>query len=567
MGSSRSSFILAALIALLGLLGGCKDETTAPPASGAIMVTVQTTGTDISLSGVRVVLNDGPFFALNQSQLPTVVTELDPGVYLVRLEGMAPNCEVVGQNPISVTVEGGITALAPFAITCVRNVGSLRITTVTTGGDQDTDGYSLMVDWLHRETIGANQAIEISDVRAGLHAIALGNVISNCAVAAPHPVNVVVAFHATIDVAFRLSCALAANLEVTVATTGVDIDANGYTVAIGATSLSYSDQRTVEPNAAFTLARIPAAADYRVTVNDVAANCEVAGPSTQSADLAAGGTARLRFDVACAPPMLLAVVSDGELYVVGSNGAGMVRLTTEPGGAGEPSWSSTGRIAFTTQRHSGDVELYAVDAAGTGPVRLTTSAGADDAPSWSPDGRMIVFRSTRDVNSEIYIVNADGSGLTRLTNTLSEDSQPAWSSTGKIAFVSDRDHFAGEIYVMDVDGSNVVRLTNNAVAEVSPAWSPDGSMIAFARAVDCYYYCFRELFVMNADGSEVRRLISSGAEWELGDPSWSLDGESIAFTQRHCPYYCSSPSVWIVDVHAGDPVLVTNNAGNPAWKP
>ena len=51
-------------------------------------------------------------------------------------------------------------------------------------------------------------------------------------------------------------------------------------------------------------------------------------------------------------------------------------------------------------------------------------------------------------------------------------------SSGRIAFYSDR-HGNQEIYVMDADGSNVTRLTNASTDEHSPVWSPSGTKIAF----------------------------------------------------------------------------------------
>jgi Tol biopolymer transport system component len=61
-----------------------------------------------------------------------------------------------------------------------------------------------------------------------------------------------------------------------------------------------------------------------------------------------------------------------------------------------------------------------------------------------------------------------------LTNHAFEDHAPAFSPDGsRIAFTSDRDGNA-EIYVMDADGANVRRLTDNAAADFGPAFSADG---------------------------------------------------------------------------------------------
>src|SRR4029453_5386695 len=72
---------------------------------------------------------------------------------------------------------------------------------------------------------------------------------------------------------------------------------------------------------------------------------------------------------------------------------------------------------------------------------------------------------------------------------------------GKIAFVSLRDGNQ-EIYVMNADGSDVQRLTFEQTADVEPAWSPDGSRIAFRSERDGN----AEIYVMDADGSNQTRL-------------------------------------------------------------
>ncbi len=138
--------------------------------------------------------------------------------------------------------------------------------------------------------------------------------------------------------------------------------------------------------------------------------------------------------------------------------------------------------------------------------------------SGSSGGR-IAFTSIRDNVSHVFVMNADGTDVRQLTRTYPStdpswlgvsSSSPSWSPDGKqIAFSSNRDGDS-EIFVMNADGTEVRQLTNNDDRDVHPAWSPDGKHIAFVSDRDD-----SEIFVMNADGTDV---YSTGQEGYR--PSW-----------------------------------------------
>ena len=122
----------------------------------------------------------------------------------------------------------------------------------------------------------------------------------------------------------------------------------------------------------------------------------------------------------------------------------------------------------------------------TATLRATVTPAITGTPPaiTSPTG-LIAFDTTRDSNSEIYVVDAASGATTNLTNNPAEDYTPLWSPDGsRIAFFSTRTGWL-EIFAMNADGSNVRRLTNtkgtNTAYTYPLSWSPDGEQILALR--------------------------------------------------------------------------------------
>jgi len=171
---------------------------------------------------------------------------------------------------------------------------------------------------------------------------------------------------------------------------------------------------------------------------------------------------------------------------------------------------------------------------------------------------------------------------TAISATSTNTNSPLLRANGKIAFVyrrqtSPQDYNAG-IYTMNPDGSGRTQLTSNQLIcvvgsvhticdyepeDIDPAWSPDGTQIAFTRSSSS-----NQIFVMNADGSNQRRLTQSGNDRY---PTWSPDGTKIAFLSSSCPG-CSATTIYVMNADGSDQrIILVSDAHHYyfglAWSP
>jgi Tol biopolymer transport system component len=115
--------------------------------------------------------------------------------------------------------------------------------------------------------------------------------------------------------------------------------------------------------------------------------------------------------------------------------------------------------------------------------------------------------------------------------TAVRDAYPYWSPDGKqVVFQSDRhDAMMGDrdIYIMRADGTEIKRLVHREESDETPVWSPDGSQILFSSYVTEEN---NELFIMNVDGTGIIQLTDHPGR--DGHQKFSPDGATIIFNSQ-----------------------------------
>jgi Tol biopolymer transport system component/predicted Ser/Thr protein kinase len=308
-----------------------------------------------------------------------------------------------------------------------------------------------------------------------------------------------------------------------------------------------------------------------------------------------------------------------------------------------PRWSPDGSTIAYVYVPDGDgapAELHVLAKSGTDDVRiagplggLSGNACAGGCYDWSPDGSQLAFVLDQEGKSDLFVVNADGTGLHQVTNDGVKKYSIAWGPAGApkslagepldltpsglegetatptltptstptptlaptptstpapaptftaipapnenddvILFSSNRESphdppADSRLYVLNRDGTGLRRFTGQTdMVERYPDWSPGGDMVVFATGPCCVPH---DIAVADADGSNVRTLLSMQFPHDVRYPTWSPDGSKIAFLSSAS---VNSPplNLYVVDSVGGEPTLLSTNAGwqhRPSWSP
>jgi Tol biopolymer transport system component len=243
--------------------------------------------------------------------------------------------------------------------------------------------------------------------------------------------------------------------------------------------------------------------------------------------------------------------------------------------------NSTPSMVFMREDSDGFWQTWVANKDLSNQVKLTSEPADSGWAVWKPGGAKLAFESNRtdpdpdDTNAinDIFTMNPDGSGIVKLTHSKDVSDVADWSPDGsQIAFGSDRhnDAWRREIHVMDADGTNVRRLTTlpeKAEFDSQPRFSPDGRRLVFARYISEEIPIEAALFTVRVDGGGLKQLTPWGMG--AGDSDWSPDGTKIAF--EAFPEATSYGDIFTIDADGQQLTNLTDNfsrgfgSSDPVW--
>ncbi|MCC5941328.1 MAG: PD40 domain-containing protein [Balneolaceae bacterium] len=376
-----------------------------------------------------------------------------------------------------------------------NTTGSIEVQMVTTGGDDDPDGYNISIQGGVSVTTEPNGNTVINNVPVGNQTIQLSGIASHCESSGPTSQSVTVTEEETATVAFEIYCKAILRDKILFLKRQ---ESNIYKI--------YS----IDPDGENM---------KKVSDNNVLSNTNVSiSPDGLHIIFSMQGLAG----------------NPNQIWKMNADGTGLQNLTQHSVASFfYPEWSPDGsKISFASNLDNAWLDAFVMNSDGTNMVNITNNPDVQYTFSaWSPDSQQLIFANA-EVRSDgpnlftLEVVNADGSGLQSFINEGPGVvlTKPQWSVNGSISFERfiQGGSIPRQIFITDINRSFERNLIAEAGFPNSPsfhgAWSPDGSKLAFHTISTGNT---QNLFISASDGSDFQALTNAIDGTPHISPKWS----------------------------------------------
>lgn len=262
---------------------------------------------------------------------------------------------------------------------------------------------------------------------------------------------------------------------------------------------------------------------------------------------------------------------DGSRLVY-ADGAGRI-IVLETGLEPSEQTNSTGKVTGVPTVPQDSANLISLERGVGGNARELPGLPRDCThPAWSADGGKVAFACNtvldRKEDSDIWIADLKEGRVWKLMEQPGIQKYPDWSPDGlTLAYCTgyrvSSTQVVEELWLVNADGSNPRRLVSNDHSNIQPDWSPNGNIIVFASDQSGNM----DVWAVDKDGSNARQLTRDGSY--DGDPSWSPEGSRICFTSTRG----GKMDLWIMNEDGSGVKQVTGLSDSPAesqapaWSP
>jgi hypothetical protein len=343
-------------------------------------------------------------------------------------------------------------------------------------------------------------------------------------------------------------------LELTIVTTGMAPDEDGYVVHISGAIPRRVAANSTTPYNLF-------AGQHSLEIRDLALNCQKTGGSL-FAFVAPDQITKLTIQVHCPAPGSLRVtgvtggtdadtgymvVVDGITQTVSSN----FELTLENISAG-PHEVALRDVAGNCEVSGGAFRGVPVAEQQVAGVAFTVRCAP---PITFPPGEYLVVAAQQgpEHDLDLYLLSAEGQALEHLTDLPARDYAPVFSPDGEhIAFLRDLGSGPPSLMIYHIPSRTERSLGWRTTNPVS--WGPDGATLIYFRDYTLYRVALADPTTEIAVANPVD-----------GEGYWSPDGSRIAFTKGAGP----SGNVWIMnaDGTGAEPVTSAGWRSAGPWSP
>lgn len=195
-------------------------------------------------------------------------------------------------------------------------------------------------------------------------------------------------------------------------------------------------------------------------------------------------------------------------------------------------------------------DIYIADLKGNIVAQLTDDPGYDAEATVSPDGKKIVFTSLRNGDLDLYTMDVDGSNVKQITFELGYDGGAFFShDSQKLIFRSSRPKTPEEIkeykdllaeglvmptnmelYICNADGSELRQLTSLGKANWSPFFHPSDQKVIFSSNHASERGFQFNLYMINIDGTGLTRITFDPVFDAF--PVFSYSGKYLVFSSN-----------------------------------